>query len=135
LESDGPNGEILTWGQEWSLSVYHAHQPTPAGPTLPPVRVRLPGDDALTLTPLLSVQRCDICGQWAAFYLDKYDPAKHRALFLDFIQGHTNQCKNVEPLRRWTELVTEADARAAASRQPDPNERREPDPERFRRSH
>jgi tetratricopeptide (TPR) repeat protein len=96
------------------------------------VRVLPPGGDPLTLTPLLSVQRCDVCGQWAAFYLDRYDPAKHRAWFLDFVEGHTNEHKNLEPLRHWTERVSEADWKAAAARLPDPDERREPDPERFR---
>jgi len=80
----------------------------------------------------LSVQRCEVCGQWAAFYLDRYDPAKHRAWFLDFVEGHSNEHKNLEPLRRWTERISEADARAAAVQQPDPDEHREPDPERFR---
>jgi hypothetical protein len=132
LDSDGPNGEILTWGQQPPLPLYHAHQPAVAGPLLPPVRVRAPGNGAVLLTPLLSIQRCEVCGQWAAFYLDRYDPAKHRAWFLDFVQGHCNEHKNLEPLRRWTERISEADARAAAAQQPDPDERREPDPERFR---
>src|SRR5262249_11581052 len=108
-----------------------AHQLAAAGPLLPPVRVRTPGSEAILLTPLLSVQRCDVCGQWAAFYLDKYDLAKHRARFLDFVEGHSNEHKNLEPLRRWTERISEADARAAAAREPDPDERREPDSERF----
>jgi tetratricopeptide (TPR) repeat protein len=132
LESEGPNGEILTWGQQSPLPFYHAHQSAPTGPRLPPVRVRSSGSDAVLLTPLLSVQHCNVCGQWAAFYLDRYEPAKHRAKFLDFIEGHTNQHKNLEPLRRWTERISEADARAAAARQLDAGEQWEPDPERFR---
>jgi len=132
LETDGPNGEILIWGRHEPLPFYHAHQPAGTAQLLPPVRVRLPGGEALLLTPLLSVQQCDTCNQPAAFYLDKYDPGRHKAKFLDFVQGHCNERKNLEPLRIWTERISEADARAAASRQPDPGERREPDPERFR---
>ena len=45
--------------------------------------------DVLTLTPLLSVQLCAVCGQWTAFYLDKYDKDKHRAQFLHLIEGHS----------------------------------------------
>jgi hypothetical protein len=131
LESDGPNGEILTWGQQSPLPFYHHHQPASAGPLLPPVRVRSPGSEPMLLTPLLSVQLCNVCGQWAAFYLDMYDPAKHRARFLDFIEGHINERKNLEPLRHWAELVSEADALAASARQIDPSERREPERERF----
>ena len=98
LESDGPNGEILTWGQQLPLSFYHSHQSAAAGSLLLPVRVHPPGSEAMLLTPLLSVQRCNVCGQWAAFYLDKYDSSRHRARFLDFLEGHSNDHKNLEPL-------------------------------------
>ena len=62
------------------------------------MRVRTPAGDALPLTPLLSVQLCAVCGQWTAFYLDKYDKDKHRAQFLDFVEGHSNDLKDLEPL-------------------------------------
>jgi len=78
---------------------YHGHLLAAAGPLLPPVRVRTPAGDALPLTPLLSVQLCAVCGQWTAFYLDKYDKDKHRAQFLDFVEGHSNDYKDLEPLR------------------------------------
>jgi hypothetical protein len=90
VESDGPHGEILTWGEKSPLRFYHGHEPAAAGPLLPPVRVRTRGGEAPVLTPLLSVQLCAVCGQWTAFYLDKYDREKHRAQFLDFIEGHSN---------------------------------------------
>jgi tetratricopeptide (TPR) repeat protein len=132
LESDGPNGEILTWGEKSPLPFYHGHQPTVGEPLLPPVRVRTPGSETLVLTPLLSVQKCGVCGQWAAFYLDKYDRDKHRAHFLDFVEGHTNEQKDLEPLRTWTAWISAAKAEVGASQQSDSDERPEPDPERFR---
>jgi tetratricopeptide (TPR) repeat protein len=132
LESDGPNGEFLTWGERSPLPFYHGHQPAPAGPLLPPVRVHAPGSEALLLTPLLSVQLCAVCGQWTAFYLDKYDREKHRAQFLDFIEGHSNDHKDLEPLRTWAVRISEAKAPTPVSPQADQDERREPDPERFR---
>ncbi len=132
LESDGPKGEILTWGEKSPLPFYHGHLPAAAGPLLPPVRLRTPTGDALPLTPLLSVQLCAVCGQWTAFYLDKYDSGKHRAQFLDFIEGHSNDVKDLEPLRTWSTRIAGAKAPATAATQPDPGERREPDPERFR---
>ena len=132
LESDGPHGEILTWGEKSPLPFYHGHQPAAAGPLLPPVRVRTPGSEAILLTPLLSVQLCVVCGQWTAFYLDKYDREKHRAQFLDFVEGHSNDHKDLEPLRTWAARISEAKAQATATPQADPDERREPDPERFR---
>jgi tetratricopeptide (TPR) repeat protein len=132
LESDGPNGEILTWGEKSPLPFYHGHQPAAAGPLLPPVRLRTPGSEPLLLTPLLSVQLCVVCGQWTAFYLDKYDREKHRAQFLDFVEGHSNDHKDLEPLRTWTARISGAKAQATAAPQADPDERREPDPERFR---
>jgi hypothetical protein len=130
LESDGPNGEVLPWGAQTPLPFYHTHQP-PAGGASAAVRVRATGGEPIPLSPLLTVQCCDVCGQWAAFSFDKYKRDKHRAWFLDFIEGHSNRRDSLEPLRRWTELVSEADWRAAAARGPDPSERREPDPERF----
>ncbi len=87
LESVGPKGEILTWGEKSPLPFYHGHLPAAAGPLLPPVRVRTPAGDALPLTPLLSVQLCAVCGQWTGFYLDKYDKDKHRAQFLELHRG------------------------------------------------
>jgi tetratricopeptide (TPR) repeat protein len=131
LESVGPCGEILTWGEKSPLPFYHGHQPAAGGPLLPPVRLRIPGGETLPLTPLLSVQVCDLCRQWTAFYLDKYDRDKHRAQFLDFIEGHSNDHKNLEPLRTWSARISEAKP-PAADPQADPRERREPDPERFR---
>jgi tetratricopeptide (TPR) repeat protein len=77
----------------------------------------------------LSVQLCAVCGQWSAFYLDKYDPQKHRAQFLDFIEGHSNEHKELEPLLSWAERIGGPEAAAPP---PDPGEPREPDPERFR---
>jgi tetratricopeptide (TPR) repeat protein len=132
LESDGPNGELLTWGGQTPLPFYHEHQPPAAG-ALAPVRVRpAEGGEPVALSPLLTVQRCQTCGQWAAFTFDKYRRDNHKSSFLDILEGHDNEHKNLEPLRRWTELVSEADWQAAAGRAPDPDERREPDPERFR---
>lgn len=127
LESEGPKGEILTWGEKSPLPFYHGHQPAATALPLPPVRVRTPGGESLVLTPILSVQLCAVCGQWTAFYLDKYDRDKHRAQFLDFIEGHSNDHKDLEALRTWT-------ARISAAKPPpaDPEEPREPDPERFR---
>jgi len=132
LESNGPKGEILTWGEKSPLPFYHGHLPAAAGPPLPPVRVRTPAGDALPLTPLLSVQLCAVCGLWTAFYLDKYDRDKHRAQFLDFIEGHSNDLKDLEPLRTWSTRIAAVKGPATAATPPDPGERREPDPERFR---
>jgi tetratricopeptide (TPR) repeat protein len=132
LESDGPNGEILTWGEKSPLPFYHGHQPALAGPLLPPVRVRTSGSETLLLTPLLSVQMCSVCGQWTAFYLDKYDRDKHRAQFLDFVEGHSNEHKDLEPLRTWAARISGAKTEVGASPRPDPDERQEPDLERFR---
>ncbi len=131
MESDGPNGEILTWGEKSPLPFYHGHQPAPGGPLLPPVRVRTSGNEVLLLTPLLSVQLCVVCGQWTAFYLDKYGREKHRAQFLDFIEGHSNDHKGLEPLCTWAAQISGQKAPAAAP-QAEPDEPREPDPERFR---
>ena len=132
LQSEGPKGEIHTWGQHPPLPFYHAHQPASAGLILSPVWLRQPEKEAIVLSPLLSVQHCEVCGHWAAFYLDKYERDKHRARFLDFVEGHSNAHKNLEPLRRWTERVSEVDAYAAATGKLDPEERGEPAPERFR---
>jgi tetratricopeptide (TPR) repeat protein len=137
LEAVGPNGEILTWGAHTPLPFYHAHQPPAAG-DFAPVRVRSAGRELLMVSPLLVVQPCEVCGQWWAFSFDKYERRdkkgrpRHRSWFLDFINGNTTERKNLEPLRQWTERVTDADWQAAAGRAPDPDERREPDPERFR---
>jgi hypothetical protein len=46
---------------------------------------------------------------------------------LDFIEGHNNEHKDLEPLRTWTARL--GDAKAP---QPERDEPREPDPERFR---
>jgi tetratricopeptide (TPR) repeat protein len=132
LESDGPNGEILTWGEKSPLPFYHGHQPAATEPPLPPVRVRTPGSEALALTPILSVQLCAVCGHWTAFYLDKYDRDKHRAQFLDFIEGHSNNHKDLEPLRTWTTRIAIAKSPAPVAPEADPGEPREPDPGRFR---
>jgi hypothetical protein len=131
LESDGPNGEILTWGERSPLPFYHDHQPAATAPLLPPVRVRAPGTEALLLTPMLSVQLCAVCGQWTAFYLDKYDRDTNRAHFLDFVEGHGNDHEDLEPLRTWSTRIGVVKAPAAAPA-PDAGERHEPDPERFR---
>jgi hypothetical protein len=131
LETEGPNGEILTWGGQTPLPFYHAHQPPAAG-AFAPVRVRSAGNESLMLSPLLVVQPCEVCGQWWAFAFDKYRRSNHKAGFLDFINGQNTERKNLEPLRRWTERVSDADWQAATGRAPDPDERREPDPERFR---
>ena len=92
-----------------------------------------PAATPLLLTPLLSVQLCAVCGQWTAFYLDKYDRDKHRAQFLDFIEGHSNDHKDLEPLRSWTARISGGE-RSSGCRpgRPIRRERREPDPERFR---
>jgi hypothetical protein len=88
------------------------------------------------VTPLLNVQLCVVCGQWTAFYLDKYDRDKHRAQFLDFIEGHNSKHKNLEPLLSWTERVAEVvrlqrgDLKSHDFSYID--EPREPDPDRFR---
>jgi tetratricopeptide (TPR) repeat protein len=132
LESDGPNGEILTWGEKSPLPFYHGHQPDPGDPLLRPVRVRTSGSEALLLTPLLSIQLCVVCGQWTAFYLDKYDGEKHRAQFLDFIEGHSNDHKDLEPLRTWKARLGGSKVPTAAASPAGPDEPREPDRERFR---
>jgi hypothetical protein len=120
LESDGPEGKILTWGEKSPLPFYHGHQPAPGGPLLPPVRVRTSANETVLLTPLLSVQLCVVCGQWTAFYLDKYDREKHRAQFLDFIEGHSNDHKDLEPLRTWTTRI--GDAKAPRPERDEPSE-------------
>jgi tetratricopeptide (TPR) repeat protein len=79
----------------------------------------------------LSVQPCAICGQWAVFYLDKYDREKHHAQFLDFIEGHHNVHKDLEPLRTWAEQIAGTET-LPPEPVADPAERREPEPERFR---
>jgi hypothetical protein len=53
------------------------------------------------LTPVLSVQRCAVCGQWAAFYLDRYESARQRAWFLDFVEGHSHDRRDLPVLRQW----------------------------------
>ncbi len=45
------------------------------------------------------MQLCAVCGQWTAFYLDKYGSGKHRARFLDFVEGYSKDHKDLEPLR------------------------------------
>ena len=97
--------------------------------SLPPVRVQTPGSRGLLLTPILSVQLCGVCGQWTAFYFDRYDQKKQSAHFLDFVEGHSNDHKDLEPLRTWSTQISGTNAPAAAFPQPDPAERREADPE------
>jgi tetratricopeptide (TPR) repeat protein len=131
LEWDGPNDEPLTW-EKSPLPFYHGHQPAANDPLLRPVRVRTPAGE-LQLTPILSVQVCVVCGNWTAFYLDKYDREKHRAQFLDFIEGHSNDHKDLDSLlRTWTTQIKVAKAPNTATPKLDSDERREPDPEYFR---
>src|SRR5262249_14478075 len=115
LESDDPAGGPLTWGQEGPLPFYHAHEPAGGGPRLCGVRVRTEGGAAIELTPLLSVQRCGVCAQWAAFYLDRYESGKQRSWFLDFVEGHSHDRRDVAALRAWAERVRAEDAAAAAA--------------------
>jgi tetratricopeptide (TPR) repeat protein len=131
LESDGLNGELLTWGAQSPLPFYHTHQSAAARQALPPVRVRLAPTEPLLLSPLLTVQRCEVCGRWAAFYLDKYELGKQRAWFLDFLEGHSRDRKDLEPLRSWAARLRDADTPAGGAEPPGAAERREPDPERF----
>ncbi len=51
---------------------------------------------------------------------------------LNFIEGHSNDVKDLEPLRTWSTRIAGEKAPATAATQPDSGERREPDPERFR---
>jgi tetratricopeptide (TPR) repeat protein len=131
LESDDPAGGPLTWGGEPPLPFYHPHQPDPNRPSVCPVRLRLPdGGPPLELTPLLSVQRCGVCGQWAAFYLDKFERDKARAWFLDFVDGHSHRRGDLAVLGQWAGRVRPEDwdaALTAATGEP-----AEPDPQRFR---
>jgi tetratricopeptide (TPR) repeat protein len=131
LESDDPAGGSRTWGPGPPLPFYHPHQPDPNRPAVCPVRLRLPdGGPPLELTPLLSVQRCGVCGQWAAFYLDKFERDKARAWFLDFVDGHSHRRGDLAVLGQWANRVRPEDwnaVLAAAAGEAD-----EPDPRRFR---
>jgi hypothetical protein len=102
LESDDPAGGPLTWGCRSPLPFYHAHQPSPTGTAVHEVRLRLPGDGApLDLGPLLSVQPCEVCGQWSAFFFDGFDRKKGKAFFLDLLDGHPNKPREHARLTAW----------------------------------
>ena len=132
LDSVQPDGAALAWTSQPPLPFYHQHCP-PADGTLVGVSLRTKtGGDALSLTPLLSIQTCRICGQWAAFYLDRYEPGRKRAWFLDFVEGHSHDVRGIETLERWSSVTAPAPAAADRHAESDVPEAREPDPARFR---
>ncbi len=127
LESDDPAGGPLTWGGQSPLEFYHAHRPAPSAPAVHDVRIHLPGGTGtLDLGPLLSVQPCEVCGRWSAFFYDGFDRKKSKAFFLDVLDGHPNKPRPHDRLSAWHALPREEEPAAG------PDERRGPAPERFR---
>jgi len=131
LETDDPAGGPLTWDRDGpAFTACHTHQPAVTGPAVRAVRLRIPGQEALDLTPLLSVQRCAVCDQWSAFTLDKTRPARRSAQFLELLAGHVLADRGHARLSEWLGCVTlEEIAAAEEHREPEPTE---PDPMRFR---
>ncbi len=131
IESDCPGGGLLTWDKQGPLPFYHHHQPGLSQMSVCAVRLQLPDSgEPLDLTPLLSVQRCGVCDQWAVFHLDRYESSKQRAWFFDFVKGHSYDRRDLTMLGQWMERIRSEDA-AGAVPPSDPTERREPDPQRF----
>src|SRR5436305_1370081 len=84
-----------------ALGDCHTHQPAATGPAVQAVRLRIPGQETLDLTPLLSVQRCAVCDQWSAFTLDKTRPARRSAQFLELLAGHILGDRGHARLSEW----------------------------------
>jgi len=130
LETNDPTGGPLTWGREGpTFTACHTHQPAATVPAVQAVRLRIPSQEALDLTPLLSVQRCAVCDQWSPFTLDKTRPARRSAQFLELQGGHILTDRSQARLSEWLGCVTPEEIAAAEEhREPEPNE---PEPTRF----
>lgn len=115
LESDGPDGQLLAWGTQQPLSYYHGHQPAGSETPLHTIRLHVGNASPLELTPLLNVQQCSVCGQWAAFYLDRHERKRQRTWFLDFVLGHSQNQQQLTKFTDWADRVRTADAEAAAA--------------------
>jgi hypothetical protein len=64
---------------------------------------------ALSLGPLLSVQRCAVCGEPAAFFFDRNryerDKDRHRTFFLEYFRGHHGERRDWAAVRELAKRV------------------------------
>jgi tetratricopeptide (TPR) repeat protein len=109
-----PGGERVAWtGCEAPLAATTGdrHEHKPWGEPLP---MRLvpqdhPGRAELDFGPLLTVQRCEVCGEPAAFFFDRHrydrERDKHRTHFLEYLRGHPGERKDWSEARRLAGLL------------------------------
>jgi tetratricopeptide (TPR) repeat protein len=94
LVARSPAGEAVDWQGAEEPRQATPHEYLPWGEPVPMhfVPASRLGRLDLPLGPLLSVHRCPICGQPAAFFFDRhrYDREKdrHRTYFLEYFRGH-----------------------------------------------
>jgi tetratricopeptide (TPR) repeat protein len=108
-----PGGERVDWTgcEAPPVATGERHKHKPWGDPLP---MRLvPQDHAgraeLDFGPLLTVQRCEVCGEPAAFFFDRHrydrERDKHRTHFLDYRRGHPGERKDWSEARRLAGLL------------------------------
>lgn len=111
LVSRTPGGDEVVWQGADGLPPTPRHEHEPWGDPLPMFLAAAPGFTlpSLPLTPFLSVQQCQSCGQPAAFFFDKnkFDRKhdRHSTTFLEYFSGHPGFHKDWTETRRIAGLL------------------------------
>jgi tetratricopeptide (TPR) repeat protein len=109
-----PGGERVDWtGCEAPAAATagerHEHQPWGDPLSMRLVPQDYPGQAELDFGPLLTVQRCEVCGEPAAFFFDRHrhdrERDKHRTHFLEYLRGHPGERKDWPEARRLAGLL------------------------------
>jgi tetratricopeptide (TPR) repeat protein len=94
------DGQEVDWQGCDFEPLHQRHQHHPAGLPLPLELVQEQGS-RLALAPLLSVQRCAVCQEPAAFFFDRQKDEK-KTIFLEYLRGHHGEQKGwMEVARLW----------------------------------
>lgn len=98
--SELPNQNEPIWNES-PLHFYHEHV---GNNHLFHVKAKITGQE-IPLSPLVTIQRCDLCEKWSVFFLQRYK--KQKAYFLDFLwKGEINERENEEILHQWSIYAT-----------------------------
>ncbi len=104
MVSVGPDGQELPWQGAQDLPVVDRHRHEPADDALPIVLVERAGARRLPLTPFLSIQRCSVCGQPAAFFFDR-QKKRDRTILVEYARGHHQNLSGWDEIARLQSLV------------------------------
>jgi tetratricopeptide (TPR) repeat protein len=113
LVSVRPGGEELVWRGTQPLLSPPAHEHEPSGDLVPMFLAPRPGEAgaSLPLSPFLSVQPCEWCGQPTAFFFDKYELAKnkksHKTFCLEYFGGHLYPRRDWQQVGKLSDLLPE----------------------------